>query len=244
MSYDDRSDLSKHLLRERNSPLDIFLGVRKRHEARLVLRWRQVDTPRKHCAMPPREFLRVALRSVCEARHGALAKEKAEHPTDVAPAHSVACLSGSIEDAVDELSCELVEVSIGVAALQPFEGLDPGHHRKRVPAKRPCLVHGPRRGHHLHDVLAPAVGANWKAAPDHLPHGGHVRSHAEVLLRPTVGDTKPGHDFIEDEEGAVLGGELAQTLEEFLRGRNEARVPHHGLEDHGRHFIILQECLH
>mmetsp|Transcript_66663 Transcript_66663/g.201211 ORF Transcript_66663/g.201211 Transcript_66663/m.201211 type:complete len:353 (+) Transcript_66663:271-1329(+) len=194
--------------------------------------------------MPLGELLRVALRGIREARHGALGEEEAKHAPDVTTANLVPRVLGRGEDAVDKLPCEAVELLVDLVALQLLERLDARGHGQGVAAERPSLVHRPRGGHHLHDVPAAAVGAHRQAAADDLAHGRDVRLHAEVLLRPAIGDAEPGHDLIEDEERAVLCRELAQALQELLRGRDEAGVADDGLQDHGGHLVLLQQGLH
>ena len=44
---------------------------------------------------------------------------------------------------------------------------------------------------------------------------------------------EPGHDLVEDEEGAVGSGQLSQAREEPFDRQDEAHVPCDGLDDYG-----------
>src|SRR5436190_120622 len=66
---------------------------------------------------------------------------------------------------------------------QAFEGPDAGGHRKRIPRQRSRLIDGTGRRDQRHEIRAPAVGADGKAAADDLAEAGEVRLHAGRLLR-------------------------------------------------------------
>ena len=52
---------------------------------------------------------------------------------------------------------------------------------------------------------------------------------------------EPGHHLVEDEQRAVLVGELAQPLEKARLGKDEAHVPGDRLDDHGRDVVVPGE---
>lgn len=79
---------------------------------------------------------------------------------------------------------------------------------------------------------------------NYFSHGGDIGDDAEVLLGPAVGDAEAGHHLVEDQEGAVLGAEVSQPLQELLGGLDEAGVAHHGLQDHRGHVGRLQQSLY
>ncbi len=69
-----------------------------------------------------------------------------------------------------------------------------------------------------------------------LPDGREVRRHPVALLGAAHGDAEPGADLVEDEDGAVLVGDLLDLLEVAL-GRRHDRQRHrmaHGGDDDGR----------
>ncbi len=51
-----------------------------------------------------------------------------------------------------------------------------------------------------------------KTLTDDLAHGGQVWRDAKVLLRTSVGNSEAGHDLIKAEKGAILMGNVFQSL--------------------------------
>jgi hypothetical protein len=121
------------------------------------------------------------------------------------------------------------------------QGLDPRGHRERVPRQRARLVHGAGRSHELHDLAATAVRPHRKAAPDHLAECRQVGRDAVERLRSARMHAEPGHHLVEDEQGSVLVGDLAQPLEKTRLGKNEAHVPGDRLDDHRRDVVVPGE---
>ena len=73
-----------------------------------------------------------------------------------------------------------------------------------------------------------------RAVGDALCEGDHVRQHAVALGGERVAETaEAGDDFVEDQQDAVLLGDLAQPLEIALRRRQHAGRSGHRLDDHG-----------
>ena len=87
------------------------------------------------------------------------------------------------------------------------------------------------RAHHL---ATPAEGANRDPAADALGEAGKVRLDAEVLRRAAVGKDHAGLHLVEDEDGAVGRGELADPLQEAGSWRHHADVELHRLDDDRR----------
>lgn len=88
-----------------------------------------------------------------------------------------------------------------------------------------CLFtsgHWSCRGDHRHDVLPTTVGPHRQPAADHLAHRGDVGGDPEVALGTAVRNAEAGHHLIEDQQGTVLGGQLAQANKELLGGGDEA----------------------
>mmetsp|Transcript_8138 Transcript_8138/g.20250 ORF Transcript_8138/g.20250 Transcript_8138/m.20250 type:complete len:478 (+) Transcript_8138:194-1627(+) len=235
VALDDGEDLLGH----RDGVVDVLLGVGQAHEARLVLRGREVHAALEHRAVPARELLRVARGGVLEALDRALAEEEAEHARDAAAAHGVARLLARGEDALDQPRGHLVELLVLARLREDLHRLDARTHGEGIAAERARLVHGARRRDVLHDLLLARVGAHRQAAADDLAKGGEVGLDAPVLLRAAVRDAEARHHLVEDEERALLLGELTQALEELLVGDDEARVAHHRLEDHAGHLALV-----
>mmetsp|Transcript_34298 Transcript_34298/g.85468 ORF Transcript_34298/g.85468 Transcript_34298/m.85468 type:complete len:348 (-) Transcript_34298:500-1543(-) len=240
-----RLDHLEDLARNGDGLLDVLVGVRGGHEARLVLRRREVHAALEHGAVPARELGSVALGGVLVVADRPVAEEESEHARDVPAAHLVAGLAAGVENAVDELARQQVELLVRAWPGEDLERLDARRHRERVAREGARLVHGTRRRDHLHDVLTPAVRAHGEAAADDLAHGGEIGGHAKVLLRAAVGDAEAGHHLVEAEQRAVLERERAQPLKEGLVGRDEAGVPDDGLEHHAADLarVRLEERL-
>ena len=97
----------------------------------------------------------------------------------------------------------------------------PGHCLLSRAQCMPHLVHRPCRCHCLHDVFPPAVGTHWEAPANDLAHGGQVGGDAKVCLGAALGYPKAGHDLVEAEQGALLCGDVAQTLQQSRCGFTE-----------------------
>lgn len=54
----------------------------------------------------------------------------------------------------------------------------------------------------------------------------------------TEGDAEASHDLVEDEKGAVLVAQGAESLEELEPGNNEAGVADHGFKNNGSDFAL------
>mmetsp|Transcript_45647 Transcript_45647/g.87311 ORF Transcript_45647/g.87311 Transcript_45647/m.87311 type:complete len:245 (-) Transcript_45647:703-1437(-) len=215
-------------------------------EARLVLGGSQVDATREHATVPASKLLQVGLGGICKVVDRAIAEKQPEHTRDGSAARRMSRLLGDVEQARLQAAGHLVQVLVGAGARQNLKGLDARCHGQRVARERACLVHGPGRRHHLHDLLLPAVRPDRQTPADHLAHGGHVGGDAPVLLCATVRDAESRHHFIEAEHRAVLGGELAQPLQELELGHDEPRVSHHRLQNDARNvlWVLLEDLLH
>mmetsp|Transcript_41301 Transcript_41301/g.100220 ORF Transcript_41301/g.100220 Transcript_41301/m.100220 type:complete len:396 (-) Transcript_41301:89-1276(-) len=195
--------------------------------------------------MPLGELGGVALGGVREALDGALAEEEAEHAADVAAGHRMARLFARLQDAVNELARLLVQLLVGAWLLEDLHRLNPRGHGERIARESSGLVHGPRGGNHLHDLLLARIRTDGQAAADHLAERGQVGRDAPVLLGAAVRDAEAGHHLVEDEESAVVRADLAELVEERLVRNDEAGVSDHALEDHAGDlaFVRLEERL-
>src|SRR5690606_28673989 len=70
-----------------------------------------------------------------------------------------------------------------------------------------------------------------QAATDYLPQRRQIGLDAESRLRTAVRDAEAGHDFVEDQQGAMLARDRANALEEAGRRWDEAAVADHRLDD-------------
>ena len=100
--------------------------------------------------------------------------------------------------------------------LAALEGLDDAHHLGSAPE-----------------------GADRDPASDALREAEEVRLHAEVLEGPTPGQDDAGLHLVEDQDDAVLGGELADPLEVAGLRRHDADVELDGLDDDRRDLVVV-----
>src|SRR5690606_2854086 len=81
-------------------------------------------------------------------------------------------------------------------------------------------------------VSAPPAGrTDRQAATAYLPPRRQMGPDAESRLRTAVRDAEAGHDFVEDQQGAMLARDRANALEEAGRRWDEAAVADHRLDD-------------
>ena len=84
---------------------------------------------------------------------------------------------------------------------------------------------------HPHHLGAAAEGADRHSATDALGQADHVRLDPEVLGGAAIGDHHPGLHLVEDEDCAVVGGQLAQPLQEAGLRWHHPDVELHRLDD-------------
>ena len=62
---------------------------------------------------------------------------------------------------------------------------------------------------------------------------------SKALLGSSVGDAKPGHHFVENQQGAVLPGDGAQSFQEAGLRRDTTHIPNHRFQDHGCNPVLV-----
>ena len=113
------------------------------------------------------------------------------------------------------------------------EGGDAGGHSEGVSGEGSGLVDGAERGERGHDVGASAECAAGDAAAEDLAEGGEVGGDAVELLGAAEREAEAGHDLVEDKQGSVSLGDLAQALEVAFGGRDGSGVADDRLNDDG-----------
>src|SRR5262249_45104160 len=94
-----------------------------------------------------------------------------------------------------------------------------------------------------HHIYPAAIRCQREAAADDFPQRSQVGLDGRELLNTAEGDSKPGHDFIEDEQCSVPGGELPEGFEKSGHGWNAAHIADYRLDDHGGDLVtVLLEC--
>ena len=112
-----------------------------------------------------------------------------------------------------ELGGGLLERDVAIGR-QLGQGRDPGRHRQRMARQRARLVDRTRRRDEVHQVGPAAVCTDRHPAADDLAERRQVGRDAEPRLRPAEPEPEAGDDLVEDEQGAVGAGRLAEVLEE------------------------------
>ena len=223
--------------------VEVVVGVGEGDHAGLEARGRQEDALLAHLLVEGGEQLLVALFGGGEVHHFLLAEVGAEHGGDgghldghALGAEDGAQFAGKGGHAAFE--------GIVVHLAQLAQGGQTGGHGQRVAGKGTGLIDGAARSHVFHVLALAAEGAHGQAAADDLAEGGQVGIDAEAGLGAAEGGAEAGDDFVEDEQGAVLAGDLAQAFEEAGLGQDEAHVGGHGFDDDGGDaFAMLAEDL-
>ena len=126
---------------------------------------------------------------------------------------------------------------------EQLQGLDARRGGNRVAGQSARLIYLAGRRHLLHDLFLSAVHCHRHSAADDLTQCGHIRLHAEPLLRAADAQTESCDNFVEDQNGSVLLGDLPQELQESFLRQNHAHVGGHRLHDESGNlvFIILKQ---
>ena len=109
-------------------------------------------------------------------------------------------------DSLGDRCCGLFELRVDLF-LRGRSGGECGDacgHGERIAAECSGLVDRAERREVVHDVGSSAEGSAGQAAADDLAQRGQVGRDAVDLLRAAEGDAEAGHDFVEDEQRAVL----------------------------------------
>ena len=81
-----------------------------------------------------------------------------------------------------------------------------------LPTLLTYLVHGSSWGHHLHDVSPASISPNRQPPANDLAKGSQVWGDAKVLLCTPAGYSEACHNFVKAQQGAILLGDVLQTL--------------------------------
>ena len=108
-----------------------------------------------------------------------------------------------------------------------------------IAAERSGLIDRTVRCEHVHDVCATTEGSDGQAAADDLAERREVRHDAFLLLHPTLGHAEAGHDFVKDEQGTMLLGDLAELLQETGLRQDQASIGGITLHDDSGYLVAL-----
>ncbi|COV76959.1 Uncharacterised protein [Mycobacterium tuberculosis] len=167
-----------------------------------------------------------------EVGHRCFAEEHTEH---IACPRNLVWHNG-IRQCLGEQAGQAVSVGVQCGVDRVVGGpqrCQPGGNRHRVTRQRAGLIHRPQRRQPLHHLGAPAERGGGHPAAHHLAEGEQVSGHRIDSVPTTSADPEPGHHLVEDEQGAVLGGDRAQRRVEAGPGRDDSHVAGAGLGDYG-----------
>ena len=151
-----------------------------------------------------------------------------KNSVNMLPTRATTCAAGrrvAASRARRRASPEFFQLRIRRLVAQQLERGDARGGGQRIAAQRAGLKHFAGGQHVIHDVGASAVGANGQSAADDLAQRGQVGCDLPKLLSPAKGDAKAGHHFVEDEQGAMPGGERSQCRHEFGDGITQPMLP-------------------
>ena len=224
---------------------DLAVAVSRRHETRLERGRRQVDAFVQHAVKKCLESFDIGSSDLCKTAYRTRVREhEAEHPALLLGAQSNAGVARRGSEAVGQLSCALAELFVKTRRVDEFQRREAGRHRDRVPGQGSCLVDRAVGRDVRHDVGTAAERGGRHAAADDLAQRGEIRLDAEQGLCAALGDTKPGHDFVEYQNGTAVAASISQRLEETGGGRNHVHIAGNGFDDDaGNIGPELVECL-
>jgi hypothetical protein len=126
---------------------------------------------------------------------------------------------------------QMVQVLVGLWSEHVVQARPRRRHRQRVAVEGADLEDTAvlDAGHHL---VRPADRARRQPGAERLCEGDQIGDDAEVLDCPAGGDGQAGLDLVEDQDDAVLRGQLAHGLEVARLGEHHPEVHHRRLHDH------------
>ena len=94
----------------------------------------------------------------------------------------------------------------------------------------------------VHHGLVRAKRRQRQAAADRFRQANHVRLHAEIFGSAAPAQFRAGLHFVEDQQRAILGGNVAQSLQKAGLRHAQADVHQDRLENDGRNLagILLE----
>ena len=176
-----------------------------------------------------------------EVADGVGGEEPGEHGSLAVGGEGDSGFSCCCGDAVGDGGGGLVDLGVdGFAVLlEVGEGGDAGGHGEGVSAEGSGLVDGAERGELVHDFGAAAEGSDGESSADDFAQGREVGADLGELLHAAEGDAEAGHNFVEDEERAFAGGDVAEGLEVAGLGQDAAHVSGDGFDDDAGDFVFV-----
>src|SRR5690606_24666339 len=217
-------EIGEDFFRDAECFVDDGSVVCARDETGFKSRRREMYAPLKHAMEELLEALYVGRRHFFQRCRNAVTEIDAEHATDGIRAEGDArCVSAFFQTS-GQLGGTRREILVEAGSVEQTQGGEAGCHGHRVARERTCLVYPAQRCNMGHDVGAASEGAHGHAAANDLCQGGDVRLDACQPLYPFWPYAETGHDFVEDQHGAITGAQLAQTFEKAFLWLDQVHI--------------------
>ena len=207
LSLANALQLFEDLLADVERPGDVVGRMGEGDETGLELGRGEIDPRGEHPPKETAEAFRVAPGSRGEIDHLIGGKEEGEHRSDAVDTHGDSLSGEELPVSITEIDSRFFEGRVGFP-LEEVQCGDPGGHGEGVAREGSRLINGSRGGEVFHDLPAAAQGADGEAAPDDLPQAGKIGGDAGQVLPAAVADAESGDHLVEDQEDAVLAGNL------------------------------------
>src|SRR5881296_4210985 len=126
---------------------------------------------------------------------------------------------------------------------EDLESLEARGDADRMAVVRPRVERGvlpsTARLEDVHDLGFAAEACELEAAARDLAERRHVRADVVILLGAAVCEAEAGEDLVEDQDDALLAGELTETLEIVGLRRDHAGPAEHGLDDERADLVFV-----
>ena len=183
----------------------------------------KIDASGEHLPEEAGEERGVAAPGVVVVADGAGVEEEGEHAADALDDVRNPGVGRGPVEALGEAGREGLEPIVGGSSRRSRKVVRPGGHRQRIARERAGLVDRPDGRDVVHDRGRGTIGRRRQAAADDLAQDRQVGRDAIARLGAAVGQAEAGHHLVEDEEGPVLLGQLAERARDSpARG---ARAP-------------------
>lgn len=213
------------------SQFDGIGGVGRGEEASFELGGREVDAFFEASVEEASEGGGIGLLSGFEVVDGAWVEVEAEHGADAVEGEGFLVEDGA--EGIFELGADGLEGLPCVGLLEVEELSDASGEGEGVAGEGSGLINGAVGGEEVHNFCFAAEGTDGEASADDFAKGGEVGGDVVEGLSAAGVDAEAGHDFIEDEEGFVVGAERTEFVEEVGVWEVETCVCWDGFEDDG-----------
>ena len=194
----------------------------------------------EHREEPGFELRSIRLTGIWVVQYFFFREENAKHGAglvaDERDARFVSRLFPALKQRGGFLFKDLIKMRDRHHLLQRF---DPGCNSERISGKGACLIDRAIRSDAVHDLSLSAVSRCREAAADDLAEAGHIRADMVARLRPVERGTEATHDFIKNEDSAMLFSLCSERFKETLDRRYAAHIARDRLNNDSSDLIPL-----